>query len=47
MGYVNGPAKDAAKNVGKTTINFLAVDIYRPRANTRSIFPVASPRMPA
>jgi len=35
MGFVNGPVKDAAKNIGKTTIKFLVVDIYRSRANTR------------
>ncbi len=37
MGFVNGPVKDAAKNIGKTNIKFLVVDIYRPRANTSSL----------
>jgi quercetin dioxygenase-like cupin family protein len=32
MGFVNGPVSDAAKNIGKTTIKFLVVDIYRPRS---------------
>ena len=32
MGFVNGPVKDAAKNIGKTNIKFLVVDIYRPRS---------------
>ena len=31
MGFVNGPVKDAGKNIGKTTIKFLVVDVYRPR----------------
>jgi quercetin dioxygenase-like cupin family protein len=31
MGFVNPPVTDAAKNIGKTTIKFLTVDIYRPR----------------
>lgn len=31
MGIVNPPVVDAAKNIGKTTIKFIVVDIYRPR----------------
>ena len=32
MGFVHGPNTDAAKNIGKTNIKFLVVDIYRPRS---------------
>lgn len=31
MAFVSGPVADAAKNIGKTTIKLLLVDIYRPR----------------
>lgn len=31
MGGISGPASDAVKNVGKTTIKMLIHDIYRPR----------------
>jgi hypothetical protein len=30
-GFVTGPLTDSGKNIGKTTIKFLANDIYRPR----------------
>jgi hypothetical protein len=32
-GLIGGPLTDAAKNVGKTTIKLLVVDMYRPRGN--------------
>lgn len=32
-GFVSGPLKDAAKNVGETTIKWLATEIHRPREN--------------
>lgn len=35
MGFVNGPVNDAAKNIGKTTIKFLVVDVYRQRPSQR------------
>jgi quercetin dioxygenase-like cupin family protein len=31
MGFVNGPVSDAAKNIGKTDLKFLVVDVYRAR----------------
>lgn len=30
---LSGPLSDAAKNIGKTTIKLVIVDIYRPRGN--------------
>ena len=33
FGFVSGPVADAAKNIGKTTIKLLIVDMYRPRGN--------------
>lgn len=35
MGFINGAVQDAARNIGKTTIKFLVVDIYRPNAHSR------------
>lgn len=35
MGFVNGPVKDAAKIIGKSTVKFLVVDIYRDRPRTK------------
>jgi quercetin dioxygenase-like cupin family protein len=32
MGAISGPVSDAGKNVGKTTVKLLVVDIYRPRS---------------
>ena len=32
-GLIGGPLSDAAKNVGKTTIKLVVVDMYRPRGN--------------
>jgi hypothetical protein len=32
-GFVSGPVDDAAKNIGKTNIKLLIVDMYRPRGN--------------
>jgi quercetin dioxygenase-like cupin family protein len=31
MAFVSGPVADAAKNIGKTTIKLILVDMYRPR----------------
>lgn len=31
-GFINGPFNDAAKNIGRTTIRFLEVDVHRPRS---------------
>lgn len=31
LGFINGPVTDAAVNIGKTTIKFLVVDVYRRR----------------
>jgi len=31
MGAISGPVSDALKNLGKTTVKLLVVDIYRPR----------------
>ena len=36
MGAVNGPVSDAAKNIGKSTIKMLLVDIYRPALSAAS-----------
>ena len=30
-GWVGGPLTDSAKNIGKTTIRVLEIDVYRPR----------------
>jgi len=30
-GFINGPFTDAGKNIGKTTVRLLEVDVYRPR----------------
>lgn len=32
-GFVSGPVADAARNIGKTTVKLLIVDMYRPRGN--------------
>jgi hypothetical protein len=30
-GWVMGPVTDSARNIGKTTIKMLEIDVYRPR----------------
>jgi hypothetical protein len=32
MGWISGPLTDFGKNIGNTTVRWLEVDVYRPRA---------------
>ncbi|MFT3704984.1 MAG: cupin domain-containing protein [Agriterribacter sp.] len=33
MGWISGPLTDFGKNIGNTTVKWLEVDVYRPRAS--------------